>query len=503
MSTSSTSAQASSSSISVPGGNALILDGILSQVMGSLVGGAFLIGFALALGANNFQIGLLAALPPLGQLMQIPAVFLIRKVGKRKPVVLGFTALSRLVWLAIAAIPLVSIDAGSFSAVAVLVLLTSGLGTVGGIAWVSWMRDLIPQQIMGRFFSRRMVFTNSVALVASVAAGWLVDQLAQDGRVPPEGYSLLFAAGAVLGVIGVLVLAKVPEPPSPEQDESSLMETLKGLAEPLRDSHFRSLMTFSLAWTFVITFAAPFYVVYMLERIGLPLFQVIIISAVGQGVSVLFVQFWGAMSDRFSNKSVLGAAGLILVIAIFGWTFTTLPERYFFTLPLLFILHAAMGLAMGGIALASGNISMKLSPMGRAEAYLAVLGMVNAIAAFFSPLIAGILASFFATKELALNFSWRDTDAGSVLAIPTFNLRGLDFLFLITFILGLYALHRLAFVNEEGSVDERVVLEELREEIADSVRSIASFSAMRQVITFSLSGVSSVSRTLRDRARQQ
>jgi hypothetical protein len=64
-------------------------------------------------------------------------------------------------------------------------------------------------------------------------------------------------------------------------------------------------------------------------------------------------------------------------------------------------------------------------------------------------------------------------------------------------------LHRLAFVNEEGSVDERVVLEELREEIADSVRSIASFSAMRQVITFSLSGVSSVSRTLRDRARQQ
>jgi MFS family permease len=276
------------------------------------------------------------------------------------------------------------------------------------------------------------------------------------------------------------------------------METLKGLAEPLRDSNFRSLMTFSLAWTFVITFAAPFYVVYMLEPIGLPLFQVIIISAVGQGVSVIFVQFWGAMSDRFSNKSVLGAAGLILVIAILGWTFTTLPERYFFTLPLLFILHMAMGLAMGGIALASGNISMKLSPMGRAEAYLAVLGMVNAIAAFLSPLIAGILASYFATKELALTFSW--IDAGDVLAIPTFNLRGLDFLFLITFILGLYALHRLAFVNEEGSVDERVVLEELRGEISDSVRSIASFSAMRQVITFSLSGVSGVSRTLRDRA---
>lgn len=502
MAASSAPTPAASAPVSVPGGNALILDGVLSQVMGSLVGGAFLIGFALALGATNFQIGLLAALPPLGQLMQVPAVFLIQRVGRRKPVVLAFTVLGRLVWFAIAAIPLVLIDAGSFSAVAVLVLLTSALGTVGGIAWVSWMRDLVPQQIMGRFFSRRMVFTNSVALVASVAAGWLVDRLAQDGGVPPEGYSLLFVSGALLGVVGVLILAKVPEPPAPEQQEkASLMDTLMGLGEPFRDGNFRSLMTFSLAWTFVITFAAPFYVVYMLERIGLPLFQVIIISAVGQAVSVLFVQFWGAMADRFSNKSVLGAAGLILVIAIFGWTFTTLPERYFLTVPLLFILHAAMGLAMGGIALASGNISMKLSPLGRAEVYLAVLGMVNAIAAFLSPLIAGILASFFAAKELALTFSW--SDSGNLLAIPTFNLRGLDFLFLITFILGLYALHRLALVHEEGSVDERVVLEELREEIADSVRGIASFSSMRQVVTFSASGVSSLARTLRNRNRQR
>jgi MFS family permease len=282
-----------------------------------------------------------------------------------------------------------------------------------------------------------------------------------------------------------------------QQVEGSLLDTLKSLGEPLRDRNFRSLMTFSVAWTFVITFAAPFFIVYMLQRIGLPLFQVIIISAVGQVANVLFIQLWGAMADRFSNKSVLGAAGLILVIAILGWTFTTLPERYFFTVPLLFILHIAMGLAMGGIALASGNISMKLSPLGRAETYLAVLGMVNAVAAFVSPIIAGILAAFFATKELALTFSW--SDSGVLLAIPTINLRGLDFLFLITFILGLYALHRLALVQEEGSVGERVVLDELREEIFDSVRSVASFSSLRQVVTFPLTSVQSASRVVRRR----
>jgi hypothetical protein len=52
--------------------------------MGALTGGAFLVAFALSIGASNKVIGLLAAIGPMAQLLQIPAVALVDKIRLRK-----------------------------------------------------------------------------------------------------------------------------------------------------------------------------------------------------------------------------------------------------------------------------------------------------------------------------------------------------------------------------------------------------------------------------------
>lgn len=53
----------------------VIKDGLASQTMITLTGGVFLVAFALKLGASNQIIGLLAAIPPLAQLIQIPSIY--------------------------------------------------------------------------------------------------------------------------------------------------------------------------------------------------------------------------------------------------------------------------------------------------------------------------------------------------------------------------------------------------------------------------------------------
>jgi hypothetical protein len=57
----------------------VIRDGLTTQTMVTLTGGVFLIGFARKLGASNLMIGLLAAIPPLAQLIQIPSIYLVEK----------------------------------------------------------------------------------------------------------------------------------------------------------------------------------------------------------------------------------------------------------------------------------------------------------------------------------------------------------------------------------------------------------------------------------------
>ncbi len=84
----------------------VIYDGMCTQAMGVLTGGAFLVAFALHLGASNFHIGLLAGIPFLAQFLQIPAVYLVEKVRYRRGIAIVFSGASRLFWLVIAAIPL-------------------------------------------------------------------------------------------------------------------------------------------------------------------------------------------------------------------------------------------------------------------------------------------------------------------------------------------------------------------------------------------------------------
>lgn len=73
----------------------LISDGICSQTMGVLTGGAFLVAFALQLGASNFVVGMFAAIMPLCQLLQIPSILLVEKFRNRKALVVIPVLVSR------------------------------------------------------------------------------------------------------------------------------------------------------------------------------------------------------------------------------------------------------------------------------------------------------------------------------------------------------------------------------------------------------------------------
>jgi hypothetical protein len=62
----------------------VIRDGIASQILVTLTSGTFIVAFALKLGASNSVIGLLAAIPPLAQTLQLPSIYLVEKIQNRR-----------------------------------------------------------------------------------------------------------------------------------------------------------------------------------------------------------------------------------------------------------------------------------------------------------------------------------------------------------------------------------------------------------------------------------
>src|SRR3546814_12128475 len=80
----------------------VLLDGLTTQVMTTMTTGVFLVGFALQFDATNFTIGLLAAIPFFGQMVQLPGIFLVERLRTRRRICVSAATIGRLALFAVA-----------------------------------------------------------------------------------------------------------------------------------------------------------------------------------------------------------------------------------------------------------------------------------------------------------------------------------------------------------------------------------------------------------------
>lgn len=458
----------------------VLRDGLASQAMATLTGGIFLVAFALELGASNFLIGILAAIPPLAQLLQVPSVALVNWLRNRRLISVVASGVSRLTWLLVALLPVIGAAAGRRGLI-VLLFFASALGAVSTCGWNSWMRDLVPEDRLGSFFSRRMSLSIGLGVILSLAAAFFVDWWSRSGPLGAVwAYSLLFVLGSGAGLTGVFFLSRIPEPKMTPMTGGFFT----ALRKPFRDENFRNLLVFLGSWSFAVNLAAPFFTVYMLRRLELDLSWVIGLTVLSQVTHFGFVRIWGAVADQYSNKSVLGVCAPLFVMAIGAWTFTTLPDPYVLTIPLLVVLHVVMGLSMAGVSLAAGNITLKLAPSADATQYLAASTLVNSLAAGIAPILGGSLADYFAGRSLEWILRWQSPTQD--LAFYTLNLQQWDFFFVGAALIGVYSLHRLVPVQEVGTVENEKVWNLVSSLTRRRMSNFSPVGGLRQAITFPL-----------------
>nr|CBH37249.1 hypothetical protein BSM_07260 [uncultured archaeon] len=69
------------------------------------------------------------------------------------------------------------------------------------------------------------------------------------------------------------------------------------------------------------------------------------------------------------------------------------------------------------------------------------------------------------------------------------NFQQWDFFFFLAFLIGLYSIHRLAMVREEGEVKEKIVVRELISEVKRPIRNFSTAGGLRHMVQFPFSVV--------------
>ncbi|MDQ8202260.1 MFS transporter [Pelagicoccus sp. SDUM812003] len=461
----------------------LMVDGVCGQLMILLTGGAFLVALAIQLGASNLVIGFLAAVGPLSQIMQIPGIFIVERLKNRKIVTVVFAAIGRLFLIAAALCAWLLPETLALKAFLLFFCVYFALSGISGCGFNSWIRDFIPENRFGSFMGKRMALATGFVAAATILAAFGMDAARERIDDPVLPYAALFSVSALIGLFGVRALNKIPEPVPQPAEKVSLFAML---IKPLRDRNFRRLLAFTASWNFTIVMAGAFFAVYMLNRIGIGLSTVILLSVLSQITNVLFFRIWGNTADKFSNKSVLQVASPLFLLMILLYPLTTMPERYSLSVPILVLIHLIGGIATAGFTLCVANIALKLAPRKEATAYLATNAFFSGIAATIGPIVGGLVGHYFDQKELSIRLFWQSDLAQGLepLEIPALILRGLDFVFIAAILAGFYSLHRLSLVEEVGSVEEKQVREEVISSMRQTFVTLSNVAGLRRMTYF-------------------
>jgi MFS family permease len=446
----------------------LVHDSAWATVCGALFGGVVLAGYALQAGAGPLEIGLLAAIPYLSQMLQLPATLYIDRKGRRKRLAVPLLAGARLIIVGLALLPLWPTSAAS---VPLLLLGKFGIcafSSVAGCAVNSWIHQLLSGQPLGQFFSRRLFAGTVLGCVFTLAVGWLVEH-------PPQGepnlaYAIAFAGSGIAGLISTVYLARCPEPRT--LPAGPAVSVRSKLAAPFRDPAFRPLLVMLAAWNFASNFTAPFLTVYLLQQLGYGMATVTGLWVVNQATNALTLYSWGRVSDRLSNKAVLSVALPVFFACTVALVFARAGAPYGLQLALLVGVHAMMGVVGGGIGLATGNLGLKLAKPSEGTSYLAAVGLVSSVAGGLAPLVAGVVAQWLQDNQFSLVVRWVSQSATREVSVLHFQ--HLEFLFAIGALLGLGVMHALSRVREGEEVSERRVVQEMLFEAQRTVDQISS-----------------------------
>jgi MFS family permease len=358
-------------------------EGVASEVVQACAGSAMATAWALHLKAGPLLLGVLWALPFLGQLLQLPAAWLVARFDRRRVAIVG-NGIARQILILLAALPFLPISMAAKRVGLVGIISISSLAAVaGGNAWMSWMGDLVPARIRGRYFGRRTALCAIGAAASSLAAGSVLDAATRHKKAGPALAALALAAW-LCAAISTRLMKKQHDP----RQSAPAPPAARDLAEPFTHAPSRRILTYQAAWNLALGLTASLTAVYMLKTLKVGFTGMAIYAAVLAGARVFATPLWGRVLDRIGARPVLVVCSVGSALASALWMIAV-PGRIW---PI--ALDAVInGVLLAGQGLASFAIPLAVAPKASRSVLLSAFVMAGGLAFGLGSIAGGALVS--------------------------------------------------------------------------------------------------------------
>ena len=326
-----------------------IKEGLLASASFSL-GNRFISPFAIAINSSNSLVAMFSSITGiLGPLSQYFGSKAIEKKSRKK-IVTRAILLESLMWIPFLLIA-IFYSLGIITKILPITLLLffsffTIFGNFAHPAWFSWIGDIVDDKYRGRWFSKRNLLTGFVAVVLAISASFLLDYFKKQDMTM-LGFIMLFAIAFILRLISVKIFKKQYEPKLQlkKGEHYSIKEFIKSLPK----TNFGKFTIFRASLAFAISLTSPLIAIYLLRYLNFEYSTYILITISGTFFSLIFLEIWGKIADKYGNYKVMTLATMVIPIVPLLWILSSNP------LYLIIVPSAIGGIVWSGFILASGN----------------------------------------------------------------------------------------------------------------------------------------------------
>ncbi|QDT34442.1 MFS transporter [Thalassoglobus polymorphus] len=361
----------------------IIVAGCLGMSYTQLTLSAASIDFVRGLGGTSFHVGILNSLPVMLLGFQFLAAFVANHLTYRRGLWMSLSLLQRAMIVPIALGPWLWPEMGDLFWIWMFlgaVAINQGLLHFCTPLWLSWMGDYLPHGDLNSYWGYRHRWVQWSAAASLLGGALLISRPRLEIRI---GYPILATVAGILGIADILIFLKVDEPPVSKLPPTS-MKTI--FLAPFLHQGFRSFIAFMCFWHFAAMIGAAFISLYLLDYIGMSLFQVLLLWTLSWVGGALTSRWLGRLGDHFGNRPLLILCVCFKTLNMIGLLLVPKdPSMAFNILVPIFMVDAALN---AGFAIATNGFLLKNSPSENRTMYIAsgtaMAGVVGGITAIMA-----------------------------------------------------------------------------------------------------------------------
>ena len=365
----------------------LIETGLVRAMMASVTG-LFLTGLVVELGGEVEHVGAMRSAMLLGGAFQIASNSVLTRLGSRKRFCLITLGVVRVLRLVIAALPFMLLLDGRLNLIGPLGALLFLAGIFGMSAEVgrqSWIADLVPARVRGRFFGWRVFVAGAASMVFVGLYGWFVDAWREGGGEPLLAFQILIGFGAGAGFASLWFVWKAPEPVMHKTGRPTTF--FESIRLPFRHDSFRWFVVAHASFSFAAGVCGWCFHYFMLQFLGMKYLWIAATDIVSNFVGLMAAPGWGRLADRWGTKRMLAVALTAKAIFPFLWL-AVLPQWWYLVFAVVLVRVFNTAQQIGFI-----NLGLNIAPAQDRAAYISVDRGLNNLAHAASPALAAVLAA--------------------------------------------------------------------------------------------------------------